>query len=217
MQWIDHSELRGTHALLSPSNTAWPNYDSEHLHQIMISRKASDVGTAIHAFAEECIRQKFRLKKGDERLLIFELRQYDEATIPEYVLKEMDIELIFDNVKDYVNDAIGFHLIPEVVLYYNEDCYGTADAIGFSGNKLRIHDLKTGTSHASMSQLISYAALVCNEYHLDPFKIETELRIYQTGTDILSCVPEPEEIIERINVIKRETAYIAELRKNGRG
>lgn len=38
----------------------------------------------------------------------------------------------------YINDAIDFHMIPEVGLYYSENCYGVADAIDFTNNFLRI-------------------------------------------------------------------------------
>jgi hypothetical protein len=44
----------------------------------------------------------------------------------------------------YVNDALGYRMTPEQVLYFSENCFGTADAISFRRNKLRIHDLKTG-------------------------------------------------------------------------
>ncbi len=35
----------------------------------------------------------------------------------------------------YVNDAIGYGLDPEVVLYHSENAFGTADAIGFDEKK----------------------------------------------------------------------------------
>ena len=49
----------------------------------------------------------------------------------------------------YVNDAIGFKLSPEQVLLYSMNVFGTADAIGFRGRTLRIHDLKTGEKPAA--------------------------------------------------------------------
>lgn len=81
----------------------------------------------------------------------------------------------------YVNDAIGFNMTPEQPLIYSENCYGTADAICFNENKsrLRIHDLKTGKTPASMNQLLIYASLFCLEYDFKPGEIETILRIYQ--------------------------------------
>lgn len=79
----------------------------------------------------------------------------------------------------YVNDAIGYRMSQEQVLYYSDNAFGTADTISFRRNKLRIHDLKTGSTPCSEHQLEVYAALFCLEYKFKPFEIETELRIYQ--------------------------------------
>ena len=79
----------------------------------------------------------------------------------------------------YVNDAIGYRMTSEQILYYSDNCFGTADTISFHRNKLRVHDLKTGVTQTSEHQLEVYAALFCLEYHVRPFDIETELRIYQ--------------------------------------
>lgn len=86
-----------------------------------------------------------------------------------------------DYFSTYVNDAIGFGMKPEVVLYYSEVCFGTADAIKFDEKKgfLRIHDLKTGITKTHMEQLMVYAAYFCLEYHIKPNDIQMELRIYQ--------------------------------------
>jgi hypothetical protein len=67
----------------------------------------------------------------------------------------------------------------EQLLYYSSNCFGTADAISFRQNTLRIHDLKTGESPTSMRQLEVYTALFCLEYEVDPKDIKIELRIYQ--------------------------------------
>ena len=79
----------------------------------------------------------------------------------------------------YVNDAIGYKMTPEQILYYSPNCFGTADAISFRGDILRIHDLKTGESPTHMEQLMIYAALFCLEYNYKPNEIQMELRIYQ--------------------------------------
>ena len=100
----------------------------------------------------------------------------------------------------YVNDAIDFKMVPEQVLYYSENCYGTADAISFRRKKLRIHDLKTGTIPAHFEQLMVYAALFCLEYKQKPKLISTELRIYQAN-DSLKMEPDPEEIERVMDII----------------
>lgn len=81
-----------------------------------------------------------------------------------------------------------------------KDFSGTADAISFRNNFLRIHDLKTGTRPVHIEQLEIYAALFCLEYKVKPADIKIELRIYQND-EILVHEPEAEEIIEIMNKI----------------
>ena len=81
-----------------------------------------------------------------------------------------------------------------------KDFSGTADAISFRNNFLRIHDLKTGTRPVHIEQLEIYAALFCLEYKVKPTDIKIELRIYQND-EILVHEPEPEEIIAIMNKI----------------
>ena len=81
-----------------------------------------------------------------------------------------------------------------------KDFSGTADAISFRNNFLRIHDLKTGTRPVHIEQLEIYAALFCLEYKVKPADIKIELRIYQND-EILVHEPEAEEIIVIMNKI----------------
>ena len=76
-------------------------------------------------------------------------------------------------------DELLEKMTPEQILYYSPNCFGTADAISFRGDMLRIHDLKTGESPTHMEQLMIYAALFCLEYNYKPNEIQMELRIYQ--------------------------------------
>ena len=115
---------------------------------------AVERGTRLHAFAAEAIRLGQKLPKSSKTLNM------------------------------YVNDAIGFKMVPEQILYYSDNCFGTADTIAYRNRLLRIHDLKTGEVPAHMEQLMVYAALFCLEYKVDPSNIEMELRIYQSD-DIL--------------------------------
>ena len=94
----------------------------------------------------------------------------------------------------YINDAIKYKMTCEQVLYYSENCFGTADTIAFRYNTLRIHDLKTGVYPGSVHQLEVYAALFCLEYDKDPFKIKIELRIYQDN-EVIVFDPDPEDIL----------------------
>jgi hypothetical protein len=116
------------------------------------------------------------------------------------------------NLANYVNDAIGFGMTPEVILYYSEYCFGTADAIKFDERKgfLRIHDLKTGTIPAHMEQLEVYAALFCLEYRLKPADIGMELRIYQND-DIQIFEPSVENIVPIMDKAVHATKILREI------
>ena len=166
MNFNEHSELRGMHAFLSASKYHWINYDEEKLKERYENSLAVERGNELHAFAQLAIAHGIKLERSKRTLNL------------------------------YVNDAIGYRMIPEQILFYSENCFGTADAIAFSEKKkfLRIHDLKTGDTPASMHQLEIYDALFCLEYGYSPFDIEHELRIYQSN-DVAIYKPDPEDIV----------------------
>ena len=163
-----HSELEGQHAFLGASNYHWINYDEEKLAQAYLNYMAKVKGTRLHAFASECINLGQKLPKSRKTLNMF------------------------------VNDAIGYKMNSEQGLLYSPNAFGTADAISFKNNFLRIHDLKTGVTPASMHQLEVYAALFCLEYKMKPTDIGMEFRIYQSD-DVLIKQPSPEEIMPIID------------------
>lgn len=179
MNFNEHWNLEGKHAFLSPSNPYWLNYDREKLILVYNNMKAKERGTKLHAFAADAIKYGVKLSHSRRTL------------------------------NRYVNDAIGFGLNPERILYYSDNCFGTADAIDFSNGLLRIHDLKTGSHPASFKQLEVYAALFCLEYGVDPSQIDICLRIYQND-EILETVPEQELIQERIVKIVDSDRIISE-------
>ncbi len=163
MNFNEHYRLEGKHAFLSASKYHWVNYDKEKLESAYIKHLATMEGTRKHELAKMLIEQKEHLPKSKRTLCMF------------------------------VNDAIGFRMIPEQVLYYSDNAFGTADAISFRKNVLRIHDLKTGESPTSHTQLLVYAAYFCLEYSVKPEEIDIELRIYQHDSiDILR--PEPKQV-----------------------
>lgn len=145
-----HSNLAGKHAFLSASSYHWINYDLDRLEDRFFTAMAAQRGTELHAFAHEAIRLGIKLPRTPTTLNM------------------------------YVNDAIGFRMTPEQILYYSDNCFGTADTLCFRRNTLRIHDLKTGSVPASEHQLEVYAALFCLEYKFKPFDITIEMRIYQS-------------------------------------
>ena len=112
----------------------------------------------------------------------------------------------------YVNDAIGFKMTPEQVLFYSENCFGTTDAISFRNNFLRIHDLKTGVTPAHMEQLMIYAALFCLEYRIKPSEIDIELRIYQSD-EIIVFNPTAEDIVPIMDRVVTSDKIISKIKQ----
>lgn len=164
MQFNRHLNLEGLHAPFSPSQSSWLRYDDEKVTEVYLNRKAAEMGTRIHKWAKDTIDLGFKQPRSQK------------------------------TVYAYVNDAIGFKMDTEVVLYYSDRFFGTADAISFRNNFLRIHDLKTGKTPVHMEQLLVYVALFCLEYKVKPSDIKIECRIYQND-DILYCNPTAEDIV----------------------
>lgn len=115
-------------------------------------------------------------------------------------------------MNSYVNDAIGFRMKSEQPLFYSMNCFGTADAIGFRDDLLRIHDLKTGLGKTSMRQLEVYSAMFCLEYLVRPSDISIELRIYQSD-EIFTKIPELDDIVHIMDRIVTFDKRIDNLRK----
>lgn len=111
----------------------------------------------------------------------------------------------------YINDAIDFHMIPEVGLYYSENCYGVVDAIDFSNSFLRIHALRTKHEPEHMEQLFIYDALFCLKHDIKPCNIQIENRIYQ-NYNVLIANPTCEDIDPIIEKIKELDRVVREVK-----
>ena len=164
MNFNNHWEIEGKHSFLSPSNYHWINYDEEKLEERYLNHLATERGTRLHALAKELIDLGVKLPRSNKTLNL------------------------------YVNDAIGYKMQTEQPLFYSYNCFGTADAIAFRKDILRIHDLKTGQTPANMAQLEVYSALFCLEYGVEPVNIGIELRIYQND-EVLMHEPESVDIL----------------------
>lgn len=172
MIFNNHSTLEGLHAPFGASQSAWLRYDDDKALSVYKNLKAKEMGTRLHAWAKETI--DLGIKQPRSKKTIYA----------------------------YVNDAIGFKMSTEVVLFYSERFFGTADAICFRNGVLRIHDLKTGKTPVHIEQLEIYAALFCLEYKIKPGEIEIELRIYQND-EILYHNPTAEDILPIMDKIVR--------------
>ena len=171
MNFVKHSNLEGLHAPFSPSASSWLRYDENKAITVYKNMQAKEMGTRLHAWAKETIDLGIKQPRSKKTIYM------------------------------YINDAIGFKMSTEVVLYYSDYFFGTADSISFRNNFLRIHDLKTGKHEASMEQLLIYAALFCLEYRVKPTELSgCELRLYQND-EVICDNPEPEDILAVMNKI----------------
>jgi hypothetical protein len=184
MRFNEHSDLSGKHAFLSASKYHWINYDLEKLAEVWTNAQAAARGTELHTFAHHAVRLGIKLPRSSKTL------------------------------NAYVNDAIGFRMTCEQVLYYSPVCFGTADTISFANNLLRIHDLKTGLIAGSMHQLEVYAALFCLEYGYKPGLIDMLLRIYQND-EVIECQPEVDTIAHIMSRIITFDQTITDLASKG--
>lgn len=163
MNFNKHSDLIDQHAFLGGSRYHWINYNEEKLSSAYLKYLAIQRGIDLHGLAKRCIELGVKLPKSKKAF------------------------------NQYVNDAIGYRMTPEQPLFYSINAFGTADAICFRDKLLRIHDLKTGITPASMSQLEVYSALFCLEYDFNPKNIDFELRIYQID-EVITYSPDSENI-----------------------
>ena len=152
MRWNKHSHLEGAHAFLSPSQYHWINYDETKLSLRWKTLQAAMRGVEDHRYAAIAIEER-------------DFQDNETTTLGMYI-----------------NQCIQFRMVPELVLYYSPNCFGTVDAISWRYRTLRISDLKTGVTKTSEHQLEVYAALFFLEYGIDPYHARAiELRIYQDG------------------------------------
>ena len=184
MLFNKHKILEGLHAPFSPSQSSWLRYTDEKAIEVYSNRKAAEMGTRLHQWAKDTI--DLRIKQPKSKKTIYA----------------------------YVNDAIGYKLDTEVVLFYSERFFGTADAIGFRDGVLRIHDLKTGKTAVHMEQLEIYAALFCLEYKIKPSDIKMELRIYQNDT-IIVHEPTAADILPIMDKIVHLNKLLEKIEKEG--
>ncbi len=152
------------------------------MERVFFANEAARRGTEMHEFAHRAIKLGIRLPDTTK------------------------------TINQYVNDAIGFKMTSEQILLYSENCFGTADCIGFKTNLLRIHDLKSGTTPAGFPQLEIYAALFCLEYSFKPFEIGVELRIYQSDA-VKVHIPDADRIFHIMDRIVTFDRQLTALRK----
>ena len=187
MKFKQHSEVEGRHAILSASKYHWFNDDDEALIERVAKANNAALGTRLHQFAHDAISLRRTQPNNSQTINL------------------------------YINDCIGYRMQTEQVLFYSWFAFGTADAIQFREESdgsfvLRIFDLKTGTSPASVKQLMAYAALFCLEYNVKPMSIEYDLRIYQND-EVFMFDTDPEEIAHMMDRYQTANKLLEEYQK----
>lgn len=182
MNFNKHMKFEGLHAPFSASSSMWLRYTDDKAVEVYRNKKAAEMGTRLHAWAKETIDLGIKQPRSKKTLY------------------------------SYVNDAIGYRMNTEVVLFYSERFFGTADAISFRNNVLRIHDLKTGKGPVHMEQLEVYAALFCLEYGIRPGDIDIELRLYQND-EVVVFNPTASDIVPIMDKIVHLDMLLIEMAK----
>lgn len=183
----DHYRYADRHSFLSPSKYHWINYDPDKMRSVYETQIMAAKGSALHELAKRLITHRVKLPRNRK------------------------------TINAYVNDAIGYMMTPELILYYSDNCFGTADALSFrmdveSGLMLlRIHDLKTGKTRTSVHQLEVYAAIFCLEYDFNPSEILMEFRIYQND-DVQIYDGDPAVVQDIMNKIVSYDRIIEEMK-----
>ena len=95
MIFTKHSNLEGLHAPFSASKSSWLRYDDDKVIDVYRNRKANEMGTILHEWAKTTIDLGIKQPRSKKTLY------------------------------SYVNDAIGFKMSTEVVLFYSERFFGT--------------------------------------------------------------------------------------------
>lgn len=175
MTFFKHPNLEGLHAPFGASKSSWLRYDDEKAIETFKNMQMKEMGTRLHAWAKETIDLGIKQPRSDKTLYA------------------------------YVNDAINYKMDTEVVLYYSDNFFGTADAISFRNNELRIHDLKTGTAESTKieshaEQVMIYAALFCLEYKIKPSDIKIYLAVYKNN-EVFAFEPETDDIVHIMDKI----------------
>lgn len=174
--------MENKHSFLSASKPSWTNDDDEKFVSRYLNHLAVLKGIRLHALAAEMIRMRIRAEPTGQTF------------------------------NTYVNDCIGWRMTPEQVLYYSDYAFGTADAIGYMPNVLRVSDFKSGISHTTVRQLEVYVAYFCLEYKFRPFEFDAiEMRIYQND-EVRLYDADPDDIFHIMDRIVTFSKKIKEIR-----
>ena len=222
-----HPELKGRHALFSPSQSAWLRYDEEKIIDKVRGQYRTALGTEIHEYASieiPLFHKKSNVRSITQEIESYIYNKYKEKEAEDYGLKLIQHlnyipKEVYETVKFYINDGIGYKMTTEQPVKYSDVCFGHMDSVCFDRGLLRIHDLKTGSHEANMEQLVVYAALFCLEYgpkyDFKPNEIDYELRLYQWD-GIVIHKPTIEDILPVIDSVVTNNKIASDVEKENK-
>lgn len=85
-----HTNLEGLHAPFGASKSSWLRYDDKKVIEVFQNMRAAEMGTRLHEWAKSTIDLGIKQPRSNK------------------------------TIYHYVNDAIGFKMDTEVVLFYSE-------------------------------------------------------------------------------------------------
>lgn len=209
------------HALFSPSQPSWLNYDDDQLIAAFCNSHRAELGTEMHEWASIQIKLQNKVSNIKEIEKGVKTHIYEKyAKNEDYknmLLENMDYlpHEIYPTIKLFVNDCIGYRMRSEEKLVYSDLFWGTSDAIKCENNFLQVFDLKTGSRPAKESQLYTYASLYCLQEHTKPEELSgVEIRIYQNA-EVLVDNPPADVIYDIMNKIVHADALLNKFRRRG--
>ena len=209
MNFINHSDLAGTHAFLSPSQNAWTNYTDEKLVQRYLSAKAVERGTRLHEFAAEAIELN-RKQAGRDTLSLYVNDAIGYKMQPEQTLfysyncyGTTDTIAYRRNVlriHDLKTGEVEAHM-KQLYIYAALFCL----EYGVKVKELR----KKGYGDNDISEILGVRP---NELHFEPEKMnDIILRIYQFN-EFKEEHPDPQEIRGLMDIIVNDDLVLNNLK-----
>ena len=209
MNFIDHSDLAGTHAFLSPSQNAWTNYTDEKLVQRYLSAKAVERGTRLHEFAAEAIELN-RKQSGRDTLSMYVNDAIGYKMKPEQTL--------FYSFNCYgPTDAIAYRrnilrihdLKTGEVEAHMKQLYIYAALFCLEYRRQADELRKKGYGDNDIALMLGVRV---NEIHFEPEKMDDiVLRIYQFN-EFKEEHPDPMEVRNLMNIIVNDDRVLTNLK-----
>lgn len=209
MNFINHSDLAGTHAFLSPSQNAWTNYTDEKLVQRYLSAKAVERGTRLHEFAAEAIELN-RKQAGRDTLSLYVNDAIGYKMQPEQTLfYSYNCYGTTDTIA-YRRNVLRIHDLKtgEVEAHMKQlYIYAALFCLEYGAKVRELR--KKGYGDNDISEILGVRP---NELHFEPEKMnDIILRIYQFN-EFKEEHPDPQEIRGLMDIIVNDDLVLNNLK-----